>query len=80
MNTETIVQSLKEEKERLEKAIAALEGSWEKSTNRRRTAGHAAGNGRRRRKRKLSPAARKRISQAAKARWAKAKKAGRNTL
>jgi len=92
MNTNDILQELKQERDRLSAAIAALEG-------------HATGNGRRgrrpgkpktakiaaidfpfgvpkpkRKRRKLSAAVKHRLSQAAKARWAKAKKAGKNSL
>jgi len=80
MTTNSILEALKQQKERIEKAIAALGGSRANTTNGRRTAGHTAGKGRRKAKRRLSAAARKRISEAAKARWAKAKRAGRNSL
>ncbi len=81
----TILDQLKQERDRIDAAIGALEG----------TRGGRSANGRRRgrpgrplaaapvgkkRRRKLSAAAKKRISEAAKARWAKAKKAGRNSL
>src|SRR5262245_43339403 len=73
MDTGGILNALKSERNRIVSALAALEGIGR---------GRAAGNGRRRRKRKrrLSAAARKRISEAAKARWAKVKKAGRSRL
>lgn len=84
MDTITILDALKGERDSLSRAIAALEG--------------AVGNGRRGRpqkslretaavattgkkpKRTMSVAARKKISASAKARWAKAKKAGKNSL
>ena len=71
MDINSILSQMKQERERLDRAISALEGgqSVRKPSNGRRT-----------RKRRLSAAARKRISEAAKARWAKAKKAGRNSL
>jgi predicted nucleic acid-binding protein len=75
MDTASIVEALRNEKQRIENAISALEGI---STNRRTTAKVA--NGRRKKSRTLSAAAKKRISEAAKARWAKAKKAGKNSL
>ncbi len=62
MNTQSIIEELTAERDRLEKAISAL---------RRTTPGS---NGRRGRRR-LSAAARKRISAALKARWAKRKRA-----
>lgn len=82
MDVESILSALKDERNRIDAALAALSGI-------------RAGNGRRRgvrggyralsglpgrRTRRLSAAARKKISEAAKARWAKAKKAGRNSL
>jgi hypothetical protein len=71
-----ILQALKNERDRLTQAIFALEGT---EIHGRRAAARS-GNGRRRPRRRLSAAAKKRISLAAKARWAKAKKAGRNSL
>lgn len=83
LSIDGIVQALREEKSRIENAIAALEGITPglKNGRRRRQAGQLAKSrpgksGRRR----LSAAARKKISQAAKARWAAAKKAGKNAL
>lgn len=61
LDIESIVTDLEAERDRLDKAIAALRGT-------------AVGNGRRGRRR-LSAAARKRISAAMKARWAKRKRA-----
>lgn len=68
-----ILQALKDERERLTQAINALSST---ETHGRRK----AGNGRRGGRRRLSAAAKKRISEAAKARWAKAKRAGKNSL
>lgn len=77
-----VVEALKEQKRRIDNALAALEGVTVQSANGRRSGtGGADGNGRRKRRgRKLSAAARRRISLAAKARWAVAKKAGKNKL
>ena len=75
MDIDNILQDLGEERDRIENAIVALEGSGRG----RRRVGRKPANGRRGRRR-LSAAAKKRISQAAKARWAKAKKVGRSRL
>jgi len=69
----SIVNELKQERDRLNAAIQALESA----------AGPRPGRPpqpKRKGRRKLSASARRRISEAAKARWAKAKKAGRNSL
>jgi hypothetical protein len=67
MDTEAIIKELEAERTRLDQAITLLQG-------RRRGVGRPTGsaNGR---KRRLSPAARKRISEAMKKRWAARKKA-----
>ena len=77
-----IVTELKQQRDRLDAAISALEGgrSVRKTANGRRKTGPRAVDGGRKGNRRLSAAARKKISEAAKARWAKAKKAGRNSL
>ena len=66
MDTEAIIKELEVERTRLDEAIMALRGS-------KRGAGRPTGstNGR---KRRLSPAARKRISEGMKKRWAVRKK------
>lgn len=70
----SIVNELKQERDRLNAAIQALESA----------AGPRPGRppqlNKRKGRRRLSASARRRISEAAKARWAKAKKAGRNSL
>jgi hypothetical protein len=68
-----ILQALKDERERLTQAIDALSGTEIHG-------GRKAGTGRRGGRRRLSAAAKKRISEAAKARWAKAKRVGKNSL
>jgi hypothetical protein len=71
-NIDQIVSELQEQRDRLELAIKALSGGSKASSPRR---------GRKPRKvRRLSAAARKRLSDGAKARWAKAKKEGRTSL
>jgi hypothetical protein len=76
----SIVAELKQERDRINAAITALEGDHGPGNSRK-----PGPNGRkvrkaRRGRRKLSAAAKRRLSEAAKARWAKAKKAGRNAL
>ena len=70
-----ILNAMKQERDRINAAIQALEGG----VTRGRRPG-AVGRPKRKGRRRLSPAARRRISEAAKARWARAKKAGRNSL
>ena len=73
LDTQAIISELEAERDRLNKAIQALEG-------RGRGPGRPkVGNGRRGR-RHLSAAARRKIAMAAKRRWAKAKAAGKNSL
>jgi hypothetical protein len=73
----TIVTALKQERDRINAAIRALEdvsgGKEPDNSDKPRRKG-------RRGRRKLSAAAKRRLSEAAKARWARAKKAGKNTL
>jgi hypothetical protein len=76
LDTESIIAELEAERDRLNDAIAALQGARRVGRGRPRA---AAGNGRRVR-RHLSAAARRKIAEAAKRRWAKAKAAGRNSL
>lgn len=83
MDLESIVSALRDERDRIDAALAALSGI--RAANGRRRGGGRAGIVRmlgltRRRRRTLSAAARRKISEAAKARWAKAKRAGRNSL
>jgi len=68
-----ILSALKQQRDRIDAAIRALSGS----TGGR---GRAAAGGPRGPRRRLSAEARRKISEAAKVRWAKAKKAGRNRL
>jgi hypothetical protein len=67
MDTEAIIKELEAERTRMDQAITALRG-------RKRGAGRPIGSTSGR-KRRLSPAARKRISEAMKKRWAARKKA-----
>jgi hypothetical protein len=68
MDTASIVAELTAQRDRLDQAIAALRG---KGTTIRTVTGKPDGL---RRKRTLSPAARKRIGEAMKKRWAERKK------
>jgi hypothetical protein len=76
MDIHQILSALRDEKDRLEQAIAALEGG--DGRRRGRKAG-LLGNGRRGRRgrRRLSAAAKKRISEMMKKRWAERKKAAK---
>ena len=76
MDTTSILNELKRQRDALDAAIAALGGA--KLNGRRRLIGRKPKAAMPRRR--LSAAARKRISDAAKARWIKAKKAGKNRL
>ena len=67
MNIDQILSDLKSERDRIDAAIRALEGGKSK-----RGPGRPAGSGRKRRT--MSPAARKRISEMMKLRWAERKK------
>ena len=71
MDKEGIVAHLKIERERLDRAIAALQGAGTTAANSRHK-----GN----KKRRLTAAGRKRLSDSMKARWAARKKKGKTTL
>lgn len=70
MEIERILSDLKSERERIDSAIRALEGG-----RAGRRPGRPVGSGRKRRT--MSPAARKRISEMMKLRWAERKKKAR---
>ena len=75
MNTSSILTQLRSERDRLEKAIAALE-SLDSTVSAGRPA--AAAKAPKRRTRRLTPAGRKRLSEMMKKRWAeRRKKAGK---
>jgi len=81
MNVEAIVQQLREERDKLDTAIRALEGDGPGNSIRRRGRPPRTQNTRTpTRRRSMSPAARKRIAAAMKARWAAAKKSGKKRL
>lgn len=71
MNIQHILEQLKTERDRLDRAITALNGAGPKSAevSRRRTG-----------KRKMSAAGRRRLSEMMKARWAARKRKGKRTL
>jgi hypothetical protein len=68
MDIQTIVSDLKAERNRIDQAISALEGLTSTAPRRGRPLKAPTTSGKRRR---MSPAARKRISEAMKQRWAK---------
>jgi hypothetical protein len=69
MSIERILGELRAERDRLDRAIAALDSSGGKARNGRRTNG--------RRRRHMSADARRRISEMMKKRWAQRKKASK---
>ena len=83
MNIDLILQELKDQRSRIDAAIAALGGisGGGISTGKRR--GRPPGSGKKsapHKRRGMSPAAQKRIAAAMKARWAAAKKSGKKRL
>lgn len=94
MDTNAIVEQLKQEHGRISGAIAALEGRSGGNGRRSRRPGRKQKTTKvgtatalpfgaakpKSRRRKVSAAVKRRLSEAAKARWAKAKKAGKNSL
>lgn len=89
MNINEIIQQLRDERSKLDAAIQALEGVGGSSTiGKRRGRPPGSGNkpstttatGAPKKRRVMSPAARKRIAASMKARWAAAKKSGKGRL
>jgi hypothetical protein len=72
LDTERIIGLLKDERERIDRAIAALEGG--RSPKRTAAASVTSGGSQPRKRRHMSAEARRRISEAQKKRWAKQKK------
>jgi len=70
MDISQILEQLKSERDRLNEAIAALEGVKTPAGSRKR----AAAKGRGRARRRMSAEARRRISEAQKRRWARQRK------
>jgi hypothetical protein len=79
LNVERIVRELKMERERLNRAIAALEEAESASTNGRSPVATAqvAKGGQGGQGRHLTPAGRKRLSEAMRRRWAERRKASK---
>jgi hypothetical protein len=74
MDIQNILGDLRRERERLDKAIAALEGLGGAPRRRGRPVGSVNAPSAKRVKRHMSPAARKRISEMMKQRWAERKR------
>jgi hypothetical protein len=75
MDTPSIIEALTEQRDRVVAAIEALTGG-----RTRRASSAAAGPRRTRKRGQMSEAGRRSISMRMKARWAKAKRAGKNAL
>ena len=74
MNTSEILRSLREQRERVGGAIAALEGRWSARGRNKAAGGGNPRRGIRRGTRRMSAEARRRISEAQKKSWAKRKR------
>jgi hypothetical protein len=83
MDTARILEELRAEKDRIEKAISAFlsihSGGGTRRGRPHKFASSSSANGRRRRNR-LTPAGRRRLSQMMKKRWAERKKKGKTSL
>jgi hypothetical protein len=77
MDTTRLIRELRGEKGRIERAIAALEALGSDSTGSQITRTASASRGAKAGRRKMSPAARKRISMMMKKRWAARRKAAK---
>ncbi len=75
MDIQSILADLKRERERLDRAIGALEGLGTRRRGRPVGSGHAAAP--KRKRRHMSAASRKRISEMMKQRWAERKRKAR---
>jgi len=82
VNFNTILQELKAERDRFNKAIAAIEGLGNSLPAVRRGIGRpkATAPGRNRVRRRMSAAGRAKLARLMKQRWAARKKAGKSTL
>ncbi len=77
MDIQNILADLKRERENLDRAIGALEGLGTQTRRRGRPAGTKAAAAPKRKRRHMSAASRKRISEMMKQRWAERKKKAR---
>ena len=77
MDIQNILADLKRERENLDRAIGALEGLGTQTRRRGRPAGKQAAATPKRKRRHMSAASRKRISEMMKQRWAERKKKAR---
>ena len=84
MNTTEIVQQLRAERDRLDAAIQALEGVGGGGSGKRRGrppgSGTKSASATKTKRRGMSAAARKRIAESMRKRWAAAKKSGKKRL
>jgi len=74
VNLDSILTELKRERDRLSRAIAALEDSNSRAPIRRKAVDHAANNSNQQKRRGLTPAGRRRLSLLMKKRWAERRK------
>jgi hypothetical protein len=77
MDTTKLIRNLRGEKGRIERAIAALEALSSDGAGSQTTRTATAGRGAKAGRRKMSPAARKRISEMMKKRWAARRRAAK---
>jgi hypothetical protein len=77
MDTTRLIKDLRAEERRIERAIAALEALSSDSTGSQTTRTAGASRGAKTGRRKMSPAARKRISMMMKKRWAARRRAAK---
>jgi hypothetical protein len=77
MDIQSILADLKKEREKLDRVIGALLGLGGQTRRRGRPAGSQAGGATKRKRRHMSAASRKRISEMMKQRWAERKKKAR---
>ena len=77
MDTTRILADLRADRDRIERAIAAIEALDKEGSSTTRAARPSGASSPARGRRRMSPAARKRIAAAMKARWAERKRAGK---
>jgi len=74
VNLDSILTELKRERDRLSRAIAALEDSNSRAPISRKAVDHVANNSNQQKRRGLTPAGRRRLSLLMKKRWAERRK------